>query len=119
MGNRLRDPIQDIKDYHAHVYFSADTRSTAVGLYEKLQEFGQGRIHLNSIADEPRGPHVSRMFGIDIPKAMLEPVLGFLLLNHGSHSVLFHPVTGNELLDHTHHALWLGQPQPLNLAVLI
>ncbi len=119
MGTKLRNPLDDIREYHAHIYFNSDTRASVLKLYEALKEFGQGRIHLNTIADQPRGPHVPCMFGVDIPKDMFEAVFGFLLLNHGPHSVLFHPVTGNELLDHTHHAAWLGQVQPLNLSVLV
>jgi DOPA 4,5-dioxygenase len=46
-------------------------------------------------------------------------VLSFLMINHGPHPVLIHPVTDNEILDHSHHALWLGPPQPLNLAELL
>ena len=59
------------------------------------------------------------MFGVDIPHADLPEVLGFLMLNHGPHPVLVHPVTANEVMDHTHHALWLGPPQPLDLAKLV
>ena len=58
------------------------------------------------------------MFGVDIPIADLPAVLAHLMVNHGPLQVLIHPVTDDELMDHTHHALWLGQPQPLNLAVL-
>ncbi|RYZ77553.1 MAG: hypothetical protein EOP04_30965 [Proteobacteria bacterium] len=58
------------------------------------------------------------MFGIDIPRSEFEGVVQYLMLNRGGHSILIHPVTDNELLDHTQHALWLGAPQPLNLSVL-
>ena len=107
-----------IVEYHAHVYFQESTRDSAEALYEKLGEVFGDRIHRNSIANGPRGPHVRNMFGLDIPKAHFEELLGFLLLNHGKHPILFHPVTDNELLDHTHHALWLGQPQALDLSIL-
>lgn len=119
MSKTWRSPESDIKAYHAHIYYSDETAASLHEIYAALQKFGAGRIHLNSIAKESRGPHVMRMFGVDIPKAELESVLGFLLLNHGPHSVLIHPVTKNELLDHTHHALWLGVPQALNLSVLV
>jgi aromatic ring-cleaving dioxygenase len=63
------------------------------------------------------------MFGVDIPAETLPEILGVLMKRHGPQAVLIHPVTGNELLDRTHHVLWLwlwlGQPQPLNLAVLV
>lgn len=74
---------------------------------------------MHSMAEGPRGPHVPTMFGMDIPKSVFADVLSLLMLNHGPHPVLIHPVSGHELLDHTHHALWLGQPQPLDLAALV
>ncbi|MBC7533265.1 MAG: 4,5-dioxygenase [Oligoflexus sp.] len=113
---KFKDSSKGIVEYHAHVYFQDSTRTSAEALHEKIGEVFGDRIHRNSIANGPRGPHVQNMFGLDIPKAQFEELLGFLLLNHGRHSILFHPVTDNELLDHTHHALWLGQPQALELS---
>lgn len=108
-----------IQEYHAHIYFTETTRSTAEELHAELGlVFGESIVR-NSIAYGPRGPHVPNMFGIDIPLKVFEAVVSFLILNHGRHSVLIHPVTGNELLDHTHHALWLGERQPLDLSVLV
>jgi aromatic ring-cleaving dioxygenase len=112
-------PGHEITEYHAHVYFQESTRASAEALHAKLGEVFASKIHQYTIAYGPRGPHVQNMFGIDIPKDSFEAVLAFLILNHGPHSILFHPVSGNELLDHTHHALWLGEKQALNLGVLV
>jgi DOPA 4,5-dioxygenase len=38
-----------------------------------------------------------------------------MMRNHGAHSVLVHPNVDDGLQDHTDHAMWLGQPRPLNL----
>jgi DOPA 4,5-dioxygenase len=32
--------------------------------------------------------------------------------------VFVHPLTDNELLDHTDRAMWMGQVRPLDLSVL-
>jgi DOPA 4,5-dioxygenase len=111
--------LADIKTYHAHVYYDALTRVSAEALRNHLMEISRGRLEIYTLSDGPRGPHITPMFGVDIPAEALPEILGVLMTRHGPHSVLIHPVTGNELLDHTHHALWLGQPQPLNLAVLV
>lgn len=108
-----------VVEYHAHVYFTEATKATAEKLYEDLGRIFADRLVRNSIAYGPRGPHVTNMFGIDIPLREFEAVVSFLVVNHGRHSVLIHPVTGNELLDHSHHALWLGERQPLDLSVLV
>ena len=107
-----------VREFHAHVYYTPTTRDHALTLRETLTTMAGGRLTLYTLSDGPRGPHVTPMFGVDIPKADLPEVLAFLMVSHGPLSVLVHPVTDNELLDHTHHALWLGAPQPLDLATL-
>lgn len=108
-----------VREFHAHVYYTPDTRATAERLRAEAVTMAGGRLVVYALSDGPRGPHVTPMFGIDIPAADLSEVIGYLMVNHGPHAVLIHPVTGNELMDHTHHAMWIGQPQPLDLARLI
>jgi len=117
MTSAYRDPAA-IGEFHVHVYFTPETRASAMALRERLSTTAGGRLTVHPVADGPRGPHVAAMFGVDIPPGDLREVLGFLMLNHGPHAVLVHPVTDNELMDHTHHALWLGVPQPLDLGRL-
>lgn len=112
----FRDASQDVREFHAHVYFTPATRPHAAALRERLLE--NAALTLYTLSDGPRGPHVNPMFGVDIPKGQLSDVLGFLMLNHGDLAVLIHPVTANEVEDHTIHALWLGPPQPLDLSKL-
>lgn len=38
--------------------------------------------------------------------------------NHGNLSVLLHPLTRYEVLDHTHRAMFLGKVVPLDVSVL-
>lgn len=38
--------------------------------------------------------------------------------NHGNLSVLLHPLTRYEVLDHTHRAMFLGKELPLDVSVL-
>lgn len=112
----MRDPGTDITEFHAHVYFTPATRAQAASIRQRLVE--NPALTVYSLADGPRGPHLVTMFGVDIPKPHLPEVLGFLMLNHGDLPVLIHPVTANEVEDHTIHALWLGPPQPLDLGKL-
>ena len=109
---------QKIQEYHMHVYYSAGTRDHAVRFRDLLTSLGNGRLRVYSLSDGPRGPHVEPMFGVDIPAAHIAEILEFAMINHGPLSILLHPVTGNDLLDHTHHAFWLGPPRPLDLSIL-
>jgi aromatic ring-cleaving dioxygenase len=40
------------------------------------------------------------------------------MLNRGAMSVLVHPETGDEVADHTAHALWLGAQLPIDVEFL-
>ena len=105
-------------EFHAHIYYSEATRASALKLRENIMMLAGGRLRVYTLSDGPRGPHVTPMFGVDIPASDMAEVLEFLMRHHGPHPVLFHPVTGNELLDHTHHACWLGSPQHLDLSII-
>lgn len=114
--------MRRVTEFHAHVYYMngpGGTRESAAALREALQAMAGGRLKCHTLSDGPRGPHVMPMFGADIPAADLPEVLAYLMQAHGPHPVLIHPVTGNELMDHTHHASWIGPTQPLDLKVLV
>ncbi len=119
MQDASDDRLPRVEEFHAQIYYQPATRESAALLREALLAMAGARLRVYTLSDGPRGPHVTAMFGVDIPAADLPEVLGFLMQRHGPHAVLIHPVTGNELMDHTHHALWLGQPQPLDLARLV
>lgn len=73
-----------------------------------------------ALFDRPVGPHVMPMLEIDIPvqSNLIGEVLPWIMVNHGQHSVLLHPHTGNSYRDHTEYPAWIGQKVPLNLARL-
>ena len=45
-------------------------------------------------------------------------VVPWLMLNREGLAILVHPTTGDDVADHTEHALWLGEKLPLNIEVL-
>jgi aromatic ring-cleaving dioxygenase len=112
-----RDPGV-IRDYHAHVYYDpASTRERAARLRERVAAaFPQatlGRWH-----DERVGPHLQSMYQIAFPCELIGSFLPWLMLNRDGLTVLVHPETGNDYVDHTAHAAWLGDILPLRLDVL-
>ena len=64
-----RTDVMAITEFHAHIYYSKETRDTAVALREALQTMAGGRLKTYTLADGPRGPHVTPMFGVDNPVA--------------------------------------------------
>lgn len=108
--------IDIIKSYHAHVYFGENTLELAQTLCNRAGELFPlqvGRFH-----HKPVVPHPCWSCQLAFEKDLAADVLSWLSLNRDRLNVLVHPLTGNDLKDHTDHAIWLGTPQTLNLAAL-
>ena len=102
-----------ISGYHAHIYFTDQTYDRAYMLCHKAgQKFALkvGHMHRN-----PVGPHTGGSCQLSFKPAFFNEVTAWLELNRDDLSVLIHPLTGDDLADHTEHALWLGEPQQLRL----
>ncbi|MEK6577588.1 MAG: DOPA 4,5-dioxygenase family protein [Bdellovibrionota bacterium] len=114
--NTIQTPISG---FHAHVYFENETRESAESFRAHIeQKLGSHLRYSGKLIDRPIGPHPVPMFEIDFLPKYFEIVVLFLMQNHGDHSVLIHPETGNDLKDHTTHALWLGKQLSLDLSIL-
>jgi aromatic ring-cleaving dioxygenase len=105
----------DIQDYHAHIYYDpATSRDRAEHLRQRVAELFPsaklGRWH-----DELVGPHPQSMYQIAFPTGMLADFVPWLMLNRDGLTVLLHPETGDDLMDHTAHAAWFGAMLPLRL----
>jgi len=107
-----------IHGYHAHVYFDDASQDSAAALRRRVQEALKGRVIVHGLVSRPIGPHPLPMFEIDVPRGNLEELVSWMMLNHGPHSVLIHPITGNDLADHRDHPVWIGKPLPLDLEFL-
>ena len=110
-----------ISSYDCHVYWlpsSQKQRAEAMDLAERArQHFPQ--LRHGKRWDRPVGPHPYSMLEIDIDRAEdFAQFVPWLVLNHGSLSVLLHPNTGDDVKDHTVHALWLGEKVPLDIGML-
>lgn len=108
--------ISLIKGYHVHVYFEQETFEEANRLCQeagKLFPVKVGRMH-----SQPVGPHPCGSCQLAFAASEYTNLLSWLALNRGGLSILIHPLTGNDLKDHTDYAAWMGDQKPLNLDVL-
>ena len=63
-------------------------------------------------------PDTRGMYQVLFASAEFARVVPWLMLNRRGLQVLVHPDTGDDLADHTRHALWLGDRLPLRLEAL-
>jgi aromatic ring-cleaving dioxygenase len=110
--------IGEIQDWHAHVYFDADSREAAQALRTLITETFAGDMEMGRFHERPVGPHPRWSYQVAFGNAALPRIVPWLALNRGDLVVFIHPNTGQALEDHRDHAIWLGTGIPLNLEAL-
>ena len=101
--------------WHAHVYFAQEERATAAALRESFRADPAisfiGRLH-----DSPIGPHPIPQFELHLVEADRAAVA--TRISASGLRALVHPLTDDDLADHTTLAQWIGEPLDLDLSVL-
>jgi DOPA 4,5-dioxygenase len=107
--------------YHAHIYYSDAERGAAEALRARF-------VCLADAASEPRilfagpmrdrgvGPHPIAQFEIHFGEPSLDGVVAEIEVS--GLRALVHPLTDDDLADHTVSARWIGEPLALDLSVL-
>ncbi|WP_373087201.1 DOPA 4,5-dioxygenase family protein [Sneathiella sp.] len=108
-----RNSEETIHGYHAHIYYSADTKDIAAQVREQLGE--QFEVTLGRWHDRPVGPHPTSMYQVIFPVSDFGKIVPWLMINRQGLDILVHPETGDDLEDHQYNALWLGEKLSLNL----
>jgi aromatic ring-cleaving dioxygenase len=104
---------ENLHGYHVHIYFDDTTKARAIELHDTL--VGQfkaqpSRPQFIGIA----GPHpIPQMQAIFPKDAFTADVVPWLMFNRQGLDILIHPLTDDEVEDHTAHAVWLGKPVEL------
>ena len=107
---------REITGFHAHVYYDAQTRTTAARIRECLGS--KFSVRLGRWHDVPVGPHPKAMYQVAFPSDEFALLVPWLMLNREDLDILVHAETGDDVADHTAHALWLGNQLALNIDAL-
>ena len=107
--------------YHAHIYYSGQERAAAEALREeflqRLTAEGEKRVRfVGQMTDGGVGPHPIPQFEIHFLESSLSSVIE--AIEASGLRALVHPLTDNDLADHTALAQWIGEPLELDLSVL-
>lgn len=109
--------ISSIHSWHAHVYYDpATTREVASRLRDWIGasfDTVLGRWH-----DVKVGPHPQAMYQVEFGVDVFADLVPFLALNRMGLTILVHPETGDEYIDHTQRALWFGAVLKLDGSML-
>ena len=107
--------------FHAHIYYSADERPVAQALRAEFQrrlatEGDQHILFVGVMTDGAVGPHPIPQYEIHFLQTSLSSVVA--AIEKSDLRALVHPLTDDDLADHTSLAHWIGEPLELDLTVL-
>jgi aromatic ring-cleaving dioxygenase len=118
ISSRSMNPLAP---WHAHIYYDLDTWAVAQRLHQQLSgmlidgSFAD-LVLVGQMYDSGVGPHPKPQFEIQFYESAV-PRIREILSASGLTS-LIHPLTDDDLADHTTLAQWLGDPLPLDESVL-
>ena len=107
--------------YHAHIYYSDEERPAAEALRNQFQQRlpmagDQRLLFVGAMIDRPVGPHRIPQYEVHF----LEPAIPSVVaaIEESGLRALVHPLTDDDLADHTSLPRWIGEPIDLDLTVL-
>ena len=111
--------MNDNAPWHAHIYYDAGERASAEALRgtfaERMIE-DDSILFVGRMTDRPIGPHPIPQFEIHFPASAGASVAR--TIEETGLRALIHPLTDDDLADHTSLAHWIGTPVELDVSVL-
>jgi DOPA 4,5-dioxygenase len=102
--------------YHAHIYYYADDERRAA---EALREWFAGSpqvLYVGQMTDRGVGPHPIPQFEVHFLEEARSDVIA--AIEASRLRALVHPLTDDDLADHTTLAHWIGEPLELDVSTL-
>jgi len=107
--------------WHAHVYYDQDSWDAARLLHQQFSELlANGSfadlVMVGQMYDTGVGPHPKPQFELQFYESAVPRIMA--ILRPTGLTSLIHPLTDDDLADHTTLAQWIGEPIPLDESVL-
>lgn len=101
--------------WHAHIYFTENDRAEAEALRDTFAA-DPAILFVGSMTDGPAGPHPIPQYEVHFREADVEQVRALIVAS--GLTALVHPLTLDDLADHTTLGQWIGEPVDLDLTTL-
>jgi DOPA 4,5-dioxygenase len=101
--------------YHAHIYYSEGDRLAASALRDELAARA-GILFVGAMTDRGVGPHPIPQYEVHFRESSLDNVVA--AIEASGLRALVHPLTDDDLADHTTLGRWIGEPLELDITVL-
>ncbi|MDO9370775.1 MAG: DOPA 4,5-dioxygenase family protein [Sphingopyxis sp.] len=101
--------------YHAHIYFDEAERAAATQLRDDF-DHDPAILVVGDMTDGAVGPHPIAQYEVHFLGKAVPAVVA--TIEATGLRALVHPLTDDDLADHTTLALWIGEPVELDLTVL-
>lgn len=111
--------IADDAPCHAHIYFSSGQRDAADKLrddFVRQSESGDEILFVGRMTDGKAGPHPIPQYEVHFLGRSLPSVVA--AIEESGLRALVHPLTDDDLADHTSLGQWIGERLELDLTTL-
>lgn len=105
----------DDAPYHAHVYAMPGEETAAEALRGRLAA-EDAVLFVGRLTEGKAGPHPIPQFEVHFLKHSLDHILP--IIEASGLRTLVHPLTDDDLADHTTLAHWIGEPVELDVTTL-
>ena len=101
--------------HHAHIYYDGDERRAAAALRDAFAS-NPAILFVGSMTTGGVGPHPIAQYEVHFLGAAVAAVVA--AIEATGLRALVHPLTDDDLADHTTLAHWIGEPVELDVTVL-
>jgi aromatic ring-cleaving dioxygenase len=101
--------------YHAHIYYDPAERSVAATLRDAFAR-DPAILFVGAMTDGAAGPHPIPQYEVHFLARSQDAIVA--VIEATGLRALVHPLTDDDLADHTSLARWIGEPVELDVTVL-
>ena len=104
-----------LKGFHAHIYFDPDQLGSAKEF--AAQAKARFKCAVGHFHQQPVGPHPRGSCQLSLGVEEFGRFASWAAEERGDLTIFAHGLSGDDWADHTHHVVWFGPSEELNLSI--